>query len=174
MTKAPKHKLIIMRHAKSDWSVPVSSDFDRPLTRRGNKDAPRMGTWLVAQGLVPDLIVSSPAMRTRQTVLHVVESFRIPELEIIWEQALYLAALDTLLAEISKYASRAGCLMLVGHNPGMDSLVDYLSDRPPGYRDGKLMTTAAVAVLDYSLTGKAAQEHGARLEQLVRPKDLGK
>ena len=73
MTLGQKHKLFIMRHAKSDWSVPAGSDFDRPLARRGVRDAPRMAAWLAQQGVLPGMIVSSPALRAKQTVLAVVE-----------------------------------------------------------------------------------------------------
>jgi len=172
MTQTTKHKLIIMRHAKSDWAGSVASDFDRPLAQRGERDAPRMGAWLAVQGLIPGLIVSSPAQRARQTVLRVVEKLRIQEQDIIFEQELYMATLTTLLEVINKYRSRAETLMLIGHNPGLDSLVEYLSDRRPDYRDGKLMTTATVAVFGFSATGITTNKQGARLEHLIRPKDL--
>ena len=83
-----------MRHAKSDWSTSASNDFDRPLSRRGDRDAPRMAAWLAQQSLLPDIIISSPALRTKQTVLAVVEKLGIPEQEIIWEASIYEASLD--------------------------------------------------------------------------------
>jgi phosphohistidine phosphatase len=172
MTPASKHKLIVMRHAKSDWSAPVASDFDRVLAKRGYKNAPRMGGWLAEQGLIPGLIVSSPAMRARQTAQLVAEKLEIPERDILWEPELYMASLATLLSVINKYVGRTGALMLIGHNPGLDSLVKYLSDRRPDYHDGKLMTTAAVAVFDFGEGGITTNKQGARLERLVRPKDL--
>jgi len=161
-----------MRHAKSDWSTSASNDFDRPLSRRGDRDAPRMAAWLADQGLVPKMIISSPALRTKQTVLAVVEKLGIPEQDIIWDAAVYEASLDQLLEVLDKYSAAADSLLLVGHNPGLDSLVEYLSDRQPEYRRGKLMTTAAVAVLDYGNKEISTREHSARLQMLMRPKDL--
>ena len=172
MTPTQKHNLIIMRHAKSDWSTSASSDFDRPLSRRGVRDAPRMAAWLADQELVPDMIISSPALRTKQTVLAVAEKLDIPEQDIIWDGAIYEASLDQLLQVLDKYSTAADSLLLVGHNPGLDYLVEYLSDRQPEYRRGKLMTTAAVAVLDYGDNGISTREHSARLAMLVRPKDI--
>ena len=172
MTLKQKHNLIVMRHAKSDWSTSASNDFDRPLSRRGDRDAPRMAAWLAQQSLLPDIIISSPALRTKQTVLAVVEKLGIPEQEIIWEASIYEASLDQLLEVLDRYSAAAESVLLVGHNPGLDSLVEYLSDRPPLYRRGKLMTTAAVAVLDYGDKEISTREHSARLELLVRPKDL--
>jgi len=172
MTMVENHKLIIMRHAKSDWSTDAGSDFDRPLSGRGDRDAPRMAAWLADQGLVPGLILSSPALRTKQTVLAVVEKLQIPEQEIVWEPSIYEASLSQLLDVLDRYSSAADCVLLMGHNPGLDSLVEYLSDTAPDYRRGKLMTTAAVAVLDFGDKGISTREHSAQLEMLVRPKDL--
>ena len=172
MTPRQKHNLIIMRHAKSDWSTSANSDFDRPLSRRGDRDAPRMAVWLADQGLFPDMIISSPALRTKQTVSAVVEKLGIPEQDIIWDAAIYGASLDQLLEVLDRYAAAADSVLLVGHNPGLDSLVEYLSDRQPEYRRGKLMTTAAVAVLDYGDKEISTREHSARLQILMRPKDL--
>ena len=172
MTLTENHKLIIMRHAKSDWSTDASTDFDRPLSSRGDRDAPRMAGWLADQGLVPGLILCSPALRTKQTVLAVVEKLRIPEQEIVWEQKIYEASLSQLLDVLDRYSAAANSVLLVGHNPGLDSLLEYLSDTPPVYRRGKLMTTAAIAVLGFGDQGISTREHSARLEMLVRPKDL--
>ena len=172
MTLKQKHNLIIMRHAKSDWSTSASRDFDRPLSRRGDRDAPRMGAWLAGQGLLPDMVISSPALRTKQTVTAVLEKLGLSEQEVIWEPEIYEASLDRLLDVLERYTAAADSVLLVGHNPGLDSLVEYLSDRRPDYRNGKLMTTAAVAVLDFGDQGISTREHSARLELLVRPKDL--
>lgn len=173
MTLSQKHQLFIMRHAKSDWSAPAGSDFERPLARRGVRDAPRMAAWLAEQGMLPEVIVSSPAMRAKQTVLAVVERLEIPAREVIWEPEIYAATLEQLLQVLDRYASAADSVLLVGHNPGLDSLIEYLADGRPEYRNGKLMTTAAVAVLGFGEDGISTRAHSARLEMLVRPKDLG-
>ena len=96
----------------------------------------------------------------------------MPEHEVIWEPAIYAASLDQLLEVLDRYACAADRVLLVGHNPGLDSLVEYLADKRPEYRNDKLMTTAAVAVLDFGDAGISTRAHSARLETLVRPKDL--
>lgn len=131
-----------------------------------------MAAWLVNQGLSPDMIISSPALRTKQTVLAVVEKLGLPEQEVIWEPEIYAASLDQLLEVLTRYVSAADSVLLVGHNPGLDNLVEYLSAKQPAYRNGKLMTTAAVAVLDFGDDEISTRGHSARLELLVRPKDL--
>lgn len=64
-------ELLLLRHAKSDWDSDVASDFERPLAKRGKNDAPKVGSWLYREGLVPDHVVSSPATRARQTAIKV-------------------------------------------------------------------------------------------------------
>lgn len=164
-----------MRHAKSDWATAAGSDFDRPLSKRGIKDAPVMGDWLAAQGHMPGLIVSSPAKRAKQTTLFVAGQLGYPSRDINWEEHIYEASLDELLTVVEDYSYQSGSFMLVGHNPGLDSLVLYLSRTRPAYTtNGKLMTTAAVAVLDFGDNGISAREHSAELITLMRPRELEK
>jgi len=160
--------LIIMRHAKSDWSSPEGADFDRPLARRGRKDAPHMGAWLRKKGLIPDKVVSSPARRARETAGLVAAELKYDEQRIVWEDRIYDATVEDLLAVIEDAAIGVSCLMLIGHNPGLDDLLEHLSRDRPEYQDGKLLTTASVAVLNYGegpiLTGAGT----ARLDLLLR------
>ena len=82
-------RLLIMRHAKSDWGTPGEPDFDRPLAKRGQRDAPRMGEWLRAQGLVPDLVLASPARRAQETASKVCKVLDIEKQSIQWEPRIY-------------------------------------------------------------------------------------
>ena len=169
-----KHKLLVMRHAKSDWNKPYKRDFDRPLSKRGLKDSPRMGQWLKLNALVPDMIVSSPARRARHTAELVVTETGLGEKHLAYEQDLYDASLEDLLSVIEIYANLGGSLMLVGHNAGLDYLVEYMSRDPPPYNDaGKLMTTAAIAVLEFDDGIKVSPGKG-NLLHLVRPRELNK
>ena len=162
-----------MRHAKSDWSTLADGDFTRPLAKRGLKNAPRMGQWLASQAFKPELLVSSPAERAKQTVLAVAEQLNTPEEKVNWDPRIYEATLHDLLAVLDDYAVQSDSILLVGHNPGLDSLVEYLSRERPVYSSsGKLMTTAAIAVLDFGDQGISTREHSAQLEMLVRPKEL--
>ena len=166
------HVLLIMRHAKSDWSDYAAADFDRTLTDRGKRDAKKMGAWLKEKKIIPDMIISSPAVRTKRTALIVSRKTGFDPAGIIWDKRIYDASLDDLLEVVAGHAHKSGRLLLIGHNPGLEELLAYLSDDQPEVNStGKVMTTAAIAVLDYGSgpisTGKAS----AQLMCLTRPRD---
>lgn len=158
-----------MRHAKSDRSDPGARDFDRPLVGRGRKAVPPMAKWLRKEGFVPGLIVSSPAVRARETALLLARELGVRESEICWDDDIYDADLAALLRVIRRRADTD--LLLVGHNPGFDDLLCHLcSESPSRDAEGKLLTTAAMAVLEFD--GPVGTGAGsARLVALKRPKD---
>lgn len=167
-----KYQLIVMRHAKSDWSEESCSDFERPLTTRGKKSAKQMGKWLKRRYHI-DRIICSPALRTKQTCQLVTEQLRLPQNHIRWESGIYDASLHDLISVITKYSEDIRTLLLIGHNPGLDQLLCYLSRDPPATNSaGKLLTTAAIAVLDYGDAAITVQPGYACLQCLVRPKEL--
>jgi len=164
------HELIILRHAKSDWDSGASSDFERPLSKRGKRDAPRVGQWLKEQDLVPDYVISSPAKRAKKTALAMCEALAIPRKQLHFDERIYLADRETLLQVISAIPSKVRRLMLVGHNPGLDELLLYLSEIEPSYTaTGKLLTTAAVACLLLPHDWSRLERASAELRLLVRP-----
>lgn len=166
-------KLIIMRHAKSDWTTNAGRDFDRPLSKRGNNDAPKMGNWLKKQDLIPDKVLSSPAQRTKQTAYLVAAELGLSEEDIIWDSTIYEASLSDLLTVLDNHTGEADILLLIGHNPSVDSLLEYLSsDVPEENDDGKLMTTAAVAVLDYGEGPIVTEPGSGQLSILIRPREI--
>lgn len=163
-----------MRHAKSDWSDPSQEDFDRPLAARGKKTAPRMGKWLRKQKCIPDVFVSSPALRARQTSLLVAEKLGFPVKRLSFDDRIYEGSIPALQAVIQTHGRAASTLLLVGHNPGLDNLLCYLcSGPPPRDPDGKLLTAGALAVLGYQ-GGIDDAGGSAELEVLMRPKALEK
>ncbi|MBK9131447.1 MAG: histidine phosphatase family protein [Gammaproteobacteria bacterium] len=165
--------LLILRHAKSDRDGDAVDDFARPLSARGRRDAPRMGRWLRAHGLRPDFVLSSPALRTRQTTEAVLEALELPQDRLRYDDRLYLAGVDTLLAVIAECPVRTGMLLLVGHNPGLEELLERLSaEAPPRNAAGKLLTAGALARLSMRQTWKNPMPHGAALIDLVRPREL--
>jgi phosphohistidine phosphatase len=167
--------LLILRHAKSDRDGAPADDFARPLARRGRRDAPRMGRWLESRGLLPDLVLSSPARRARETTEAVTAVLRVPATHIHYDDRLYLAASDTLLAVLAGCPSRAGTLLLVGHNPGLEELLEHLSaEPPPRNAAGKLLTTGALAQLTVRPAWSKLAPRGATLVELVRPRELEK
>jgi phosphohistidine phosphatase len=166
-------ELLILRHAKSDWDTKVASDFDRPLAKRGRKDAPRVGEWLYREGLIPQVIVSSPAQRARDTTLKVCKCLDLPKQDIQWDDDVYDADLPALLRVLSRVPQTAELVLLVGHNPGLEELLRFLAgndvDEPA---DGKLLPTATVARLEMPNEWMQLEGGCAGLVAIVRPKQL--
>lgn len=134
-------RLILMRHAKSDHSDGTLSDHDRPLNPRGRGDCPRMADWLTEQELQPDLVLSSSAVRTQQTVQLMVENW--PEsVRIIYLEDLYLSGPETMLQCLKAHAGESKSVMILCHNPGVSILASHLAGQ------SLAMPTAAIAVFD--------------------------
>lgn len=168
-----KNQLIIMRHAKSDWSDASRSDFDRPLTARGKKAAKQMGQWLKQKQYRIDRMLCSPALRAKQTCLLAAAQLDFAQQRVLWEDRIYEASLNDLITLVDQYGAGAHTLLIIGHNPGLDQLLCHLYDDPPPVNDsGKLLTTAAIAVLDYGTAPISAKAYQARPHCLIRPKEL--
>ncbi|UWQ16285.1 histidine phosphatase family protein [Jannaschia sp. M317] len=135
-------KLILMRHAKSDWHDPLQDDHDRPLNRRGRESAPKIGRWLRDMGHTPDLILCSTAKRTRET--RALLGFDdTPTVDL---DALYLADANMILAQAT--GAGAQTVMVVGHNPGMAEAASLAVATPPVHPDFHRYPTAACTVID--------------------------
>lgn len=166
------HVLGLLRHAKSDWEAGLA-DFDRPLNRRGRRDAPRLGHWLRERNWRPRLVLSSPAERARQTLEAVLEQASLHDVELHWDEGLYLADRETLLERVHGLPPATDSVLLVGHNPGLEQLLTYLSRTPvPATGSGKRFTTANLALLRLDGDWKDAGRGTAELVELVRPGDL--
>lgn len=139
-------QLLIVRHAKSAWDSNAASDFERPLAARGLRDAPRMGAWLKQEGVVPDLVVSSPAERAKQTAHIVCKLLGYKKKDIRWEPKIYGAGMEDLEEVLAAIPKKAQRVMLVGHNPGLEFLAIHLGGAPsPGVMfEGFIKTTTAV------------------------------
>lgn len=119
-------QLILVRHAKSSWDNPELNDFVRPLNKRGKRDAPFMANLLAEKNVIPELILSSPALRTKLTAIEFARKFGITEAEILWNEKLYLASSAKLLKFIVDVDQKFKSIMLVGHNPGLTDLQNFL------------------------------------------------
>ena len=119
-------KIILIRHGKSGWDSPWLSDHDRPLAERGIADVPQMARRLQERGLVPDLIVSSTALRAAETARLTAAVFGYPESQIVLEKSMYHASPEELLAVIRRQSEAVQTLVLVGHNPGLTELIQDL------------------------------------------------
>lgn len=120
-------KLIIIRDAKSDWEDTSLDDYDRPLNTKGLNDAPMMGKFLYEKGLVPDLIISSPALRAMTTAQLISNEVQY-EKAIAPNQYIYEAYVNTLQEIVSFIHDNNDTVFLVGHNPGVSALAYMLSD----------------------------------------------
>lgn len=160
-------RLILMRHAKSDWGDPGLSDHDRPLNPRGERDAPRMARWLADAGWVPDLVLASTAMRVRETIQGM-QSLWQPVPTVLFSGNLYLASPEEILRSIRSDAISGKTLMVVAHNPGLQILVSQLTGELVGF------PTAAMAL--FHLSGEhwsdAISANTACLVHLIRPKEI--
>lgn len=166
-------ELLILRHAKSAWDTDAPSDFERPLATRGRKAAPRVGRWLGEQGLAPDHVVSSPAERARQTVIAVCQELGIETERIHWDRRIYGGWTRTLIEVLRESPAEARRVLIAGHNPGLEDLLQALCAepvrRPP---DGKLMPTAAVARLEIGVPWAELEPSSGRLLSLTRARSL--
>ncbi len=165
--------LMLMRHAKSSWDAPVKNDAQRMLSKRGRRDAPRMGDWMANNGLIPDLVLCSPAVRARQTAEAVLERLDLPASSIHFDKRIYAANIDALLKVLAGCPQTERCVLMIGHNPGLDDLCLFLcGSQIPLSKQGKLMTTAALAEIELPGDWSSLESGSGKLRQLMRPKAL--
>jgi phosphohistidine phosphatase len=166
-----RKELILMRHGKSDWGKALP-DYQRPIKKRGFEESGRVGLWLLKQGLVPELLISSPAQRARDTAETVASNMDYSVENIFWNESVYMADVSELLDVIESTPDECASLMIVGHNPGLEDLLFYLCEELDIPEDGKVMPTAAVAVLETDMNW-ANLEHGScRLGIIARGRYL--
>jgi len=167
--------LTLLRHAKSDWSGKAASDFDRPLNRRGRRAAERIGKELATQGMSFDAVVASPAARVVETVEHVAGAYGTP-IHPQYDRRIYLASAAALLAIVRKADDAAERLLLVGHNPGLETLALLLARDDGNALRNELETkypTATVAEIRLPIDRwKDAGPGTGELARFIRPRDL--
>ena len=142
-------ELILMRHAKSDWSDKARGDFDRTLSKRGKADAPRMARALVRRGLIPEKVLCSPARRTRESLKLVLEEMEASP-AVVYDQALYVFGDGVAYLERLRMENHGAPMMLMGHNPSVQNLAVKLcttGDPDLLAAIARKFPTAAVALL---------------------------
>jgi phosphohistidine phosphatase len=148
---AALRRLTLVRHAKSDWSLPGQDDWDRVLNRRGQMDAPEMARRLRSRRLKPDLILTSPAVRALATASIMARELKVPAELIAQDERLYLAEPEQILAVVRELGGDARHVMVFCHNPGITDCANRLS---AGDRIDNMPTcavfTACFAVDDWS------------------------
>ena len=161
-----------MRHAKSDWPTGPSNDFERPLTDRGNKDAPRIGGWIQEHDLTPDQIICSPATRVKQTVDHLCQQIGIDSRTVKYDKLIYEADQNHLLNVLKETNSLTTRLLMVGHNPSFSDLLNFLCSDSTHPTVNKSMPTAALAVIDLKTSWSVVNHGSGELLSLILPHEL--
>ncbi len=175
ITKAPpRHQfhstmktLLLLRHAKSDWSHQGQRDHDRTLNPRGRRDAPRMGRLLQAQTLQPDMILCSSAKRARKTAKLVVEGGDLQAtIEVVSD--LYLAPPETYVEVLHQQGADGARILMVGHNPGIERFANRLTGAQEAF------PTAALAEIGLEIDewSELSLDTPGRLRNFWRPREL--
>ncbi|HEX3498351.1 MAG TPA: histidine phosphatase family protein [Stellaceae bacterium] len=172
--KEEAHRILhLLRHAKSSWRDSGLEDRDRPLNARGHHAALLLGALLARQPL-PDLVLCSSALRTRETFEHVVRAYgRSPLVSI--EDGLYLATARSLLERIEAIEDDVARLLVIGHNPGLHELAVALARHGPRHDRARLAAkfpTAALATLRLAGSWHAISHAPIALASYVVPSDL--
>jgi phosphohistidine phosphatase len=158
--------LYLLRHAKSSWKDASLSDFERPLKERGREAAEQMGLFLASKKATVSTLIVSPAVRTRQTI-EIVLRHALPGVEPHFDQRIYEASLSTLVHVVSEFPDDKQSAMLVGHNPGMEELLAFLT------HETRHMPTGALARITLDCASwKDAGRGTGKLDWFVTPKDL--
>ena len=158
--------LYLLRHAKSSWDDPALADFDRPLNERGRRSAPLIAGFMREKGIRPDLVISSPAVRARQTAELVAGTEGI-DVPIKFDERIYEAHPLDLLKVVRGADESIAELMLVGHNPGLEELTERLT----GERE-RLPTAALVRIELHADDWPQVEEGCGRLDWVVTPRAL--
>ena len=163
----PMRTLLLLRHAKAAHADEGVPDHDRPLTERGRRSAERMGHLLADLNLLPDTIISSTSQRAQETAELVAEVGGVLQV-VEHDERLYLASDQSILRILSRVPARAQCVMVVGHNPGLESLVRAFTGRR------EELPTAAIAGIELNIESwsKLTPSTRGTLKGVWRPRDL--
>jgi phosphohistidine phosphatase SixA len=163
-----KYRLIVMRHAKSSWKDREKTDHERPLNKRGRRDTPRVADRLGKLGWIPQVVISSDSLRTRETA-ELLERQWPDGPRVEFTGSLYHGGIDELVEEVSAVPGDVQCVLVLGHNPGWEGAVLWLTG------EDVRLTTANAALLERKADSwkEALSERGAwKLRDVLRPKDL--
>jgi phosphohistidine phosphatase len=170
------HRLMLLRHAKSDWTMQGQSDHDRALSPRGRMAAPVMGRYMAAHDLIPDHAIVSTSRRTRETWRLVADM--LPALPVVeFKDRIYEASPRDILAAIAETPGSAQSLLVVGHNPGLQDTANLLVESGDSHLRDSLaekFPTGALAVIDLAIDDWTGIRPGCgRLTNFVTPRAVG-
>jgi phosphohistidine phosphatase len=160
-------RLLIMRHAKSSWKNAELTDHERPLKKRGKHDAEKMGKVLKNKKIIPDLIICSTATRAQETAEIIADSLKYKK-KITFSDALYMAEPSDILSAIAEYGKKDKTIMVIGHNPGTEALLQILTGKVES------LPTASIAYITAKIENwtNIIKSEDVKLKKLWRPKDL--
>ncbi len=168
-------RLMLLRHAKSDWTDPRVRDHDRVLAPRGRVSAPKIGAYMAHHALVPDIAICSTATRARETWNLVAAAFD-RDIAIAYDQRLYEVVASTLLGAIKETTRSAHSLIVIGHNPGLRDLAEHLmaaGDVDVRQQLLEKFPTAGLAVIDFPIDDwSKLHARAGRLDRFVFPRML--
>ena len=165
-------ELWLLRHAKSDRNA-KTEDINRPLKKRGKRDAKNMGVWLREQELSPDVIVCSPAKRAFDTANFIFNDDEIDdERMIVLNENLYESNVDTLKSVLASYEETVQKILLIGHNPEFEDFLVYLSEIDTLPFAEKLFPTCTLFRLSVDGEWKNLQPHSAKLVSVTYPRSI--
>ncbi len=165
-------ELLIFRHAKSSWADISLADYDRPLKGRGKRDSVAMGRFIREQNLIPDHILSSPANRAAQTITRAINEWSGNPDTIQWFNDLYPGSVQAWLKALGQCPLKARRIMIIGHNPGMEELLEYLCGEVEIPDDGKLLPTAALAQIEIKVPWTDLAAGSGKLKRITRARQL--
>ena len=157
--------LYLARHAKSSWKNPELMDIDRPLNKRGKKDAPFMGKALNDKGIKPDLIVTSPANRARLTAESIAKEIGYKKKDIVLNEDLYEFSSTGFIEVIQHFDSEFNSVIMFGHNPGFTALNNNLTDQ---YIDN--IPTCGIVCIQFDLQWNEIESHTGKTQFFMYPK----
>jgi phosphohistidine phosphatase len=164
-------RLYLLRHAKSSWDDPGLADHDRPLAPRGRRAAARLALHLRAEGIRPELVLCSSAVRARQTLERISDA--LGDAEILVEPDLYASDADGLLERLQRVAGTTGSAMVIAHNPGLQDLaLELVSSGQDLERLRERFPTGALATVRFDGAWRDLAPGAGALVGLVTPKDL--
>lgn len=168
-------RVVLLRHAKSSWGDPAVADYDRPLAPRGKKAAKRLGSYLRHLGLRPDLVICSGAVRARDTWARIAKRLEDPP-EVQYDDALYMAGTEAMLSRLRRLDDEVETVMLVGHNPDLETLATILASAGKGDALARLRAkypTGGLAVIRITRARWAQLAPGdGYLESFIAPRLL--
>ena len=159
--------LLLLRHAKSSWKDKYQRDFDRPLNDRGKKAAETIGQYIRKEGISPELVLSSTAVRARQTTDIVLRAARLQS-ELRYDERIYEASPSRLMEVISQIDEKLSSVLLVGHNPGMEELLNLLT------ASSEHMATATLAKIRLDGADKWTRIAAGKgnVDLIIRPREI--